>query len=188
MFGKYKKYTEGQLIELLKQGCEGALKEIYLRYENKLFNYTLKFTQSQQITAEIVQDTFIKLWENRDQLNNNNECGLAPWLFKVSKNSILNHVRQAVKFNSFKKEYSLAAETYSNDVEETIYLKECISVINRAVEELPTQCKSIFNLSRTEGKSYEEIADILAISKSTVRLQIIKSLKSIRHHLDVTMN
>jgi DNA-directed RNA polymerase specialized sigma24 family protein len=62
MFNKLSKCTENELILLLKENREQALKEIYLRYEDKIFNYSFRFMQSVEIAQEITQEIFIKLW------------------------------------------------------------------------------------------------------------------------------
>lgn len=171
---------------MLKHDREQALQEIYQRYESKIYHYSLKFTQSEEIAQEITQEVFIKLWEHRAQVDETQ--GLSAWLFKVSKNNILNHIRQASRLRSFKNEYTLSIERMHNNTEEKIFSEEYQRLAERAVSQLPSQCRSIFNLSRQEGKSYAEIAEMLEISPNTVRLQIVKSLKSIRQYLALNMN
>jgi RNA polymerase sigma-70 factor (family 1) len=181
MFNKLSKCTENELILLLKENREQALKEIYLRYEDKIFNYSFRFMQSVEIAQEITQEIFIKLWENRNDLDES--LALSPWLFRITKNNILNHIRSAARLNAFKKEYTLSIARTHNNTEEKIFLDEYLKMADRAIDKLPTQCRSVFTLSRQEGKSYAEIAEILGISKDTVRNQIIKSLKSIKNHM-----
>jgi RNA polymerase sigma-70 factor (family 1) len=183
MFNKLSKCAENELILLLKENREQALKEIYLRYERKIFNYSFRFMQSEEVAGEITQEVFIKLWEYRAELDE--RFTLSPWLFRVTKNNILNHIRSAARLNAFKKEYTLSIDHTHNNTEEKIFLDEYLKMADRAIDKLPAQCRSVFTLSRTEGKTYAEIAEILGISKDTVRNQIIKSLKSIRNHMTV---
>lgn len=186
MFKKISKYTESELVIMLKQDREQALEEVYGRYESRIYHYSLKFTQSEETAQEIAQEVFIKLWEHRHELDA--ELGLGAWLFRVTKNNILNHIRHASRLRSFKDEYTLSIERAHNNTEEKIFAEEYQRMADRAVEQLPSQCRSIFNLSRREGKSYAEIAELLEISPNTVRVQIVKSLKSIRQYLALNMN
>lgn len=166
---------------MLKDGSESALEELFARFEQKVFAYTLKFTRSKELAEETLQDIFIKLWEYREKLDLS--LSFNALIYKIAKNVILNYLRQESRQLLFKKEYSLTAESMRNFTEEKIFFEEYQQMTDRAIGHLPTQRQAIFKMSRNEGKSYEEIAATLGISKNTVRIQIIKSLKSIREFM-----
>jgi RNA polymerase sigma-70 factor (ECF subfamily) len=175
---KLSSYSEHELVTLLKSGSEPAFKELFVRFEQKLYHYTLKFTRSKEATEEILQDIFIKLWEYRENLDTT--LSFNALMFRIAKNNILNYLRNESRQMSMRKEYSFSMEAMRNSTEEKIFFEEYIRMTDRAIDNLPAQRRSIFKMSRYEGKSYEEIAGVLGISKDTVRLQIIKSLKSLK--------
>ncbi|MBL0745603.1 RNA polymerase sigma-70 factor [Chryseolinea lacunae] len=175
--------SEYELVTLLKEGSEPALKELFLRFEQKILLYVFRLTRSHEVAEEILQDTFIKLWEYRENLDVT--LSFSAFVYKIAKNRILNYLRANTTRVALKKEYSLSMVTSGNATEEQIFFDEYVRIADRAIDCLPPQRKSIFKMSRNEGKSYEEIAVALGISKNTVRLQIVQSLKDIRRFMSM---
>jgi RNA polymerase sigma-70 factor (ECF subfamily) len=179
----YRALPENELIELLKKSHERAFEELFMRFEQRVFLYAVKLTKSREVAEEILHDVFIKVWEHRENIDPS--IPLSAIIFTIAKNNILNHLRQESRFTALKKEYSLSVVTSTNATEDGMLMEEYLHVTNRAIENLPAQRRSIFKMSRIEGKSYEEIAESLGISKDTVRNQMIKSLKTIREYIAV---
>jgi RNA polymerase sigma-70 factor (ECF subfamily) len=182
------RYSDSELVSQLKRGEEYALRELFFRYEEKLSLYIRKYISSKEQAEEIVQDIFIKLWEYRDNLEVDRP--LHALLFTMAKHGIFNQLRAEMRNNTMKKAYTATVELNRNVTEEHLFYNEYLRLTGLAIEQLPPKRKSIFTMSRYEGKSYDEIAATLGISKDTVRLQMVKSLKFIRefmlHHADLT--
>ncbi|AYB31916.1 RNA polymerase sigma-70 factor [Chryseolinea soli] len=175
--------SEYELVTLLKEGSEPALKELFLRFEQKILLYVFRLTRSHEVAEEILQDTFVKLWECRESLDMS--LSFSAFVYKIAKNRILNYLRSNTAQVAMKKAYSLSMVTSRNATEEQIFFNEYVQIADRAIDCLPPQRKSIFKMSRNEGKSYEEIAVTLGISKNTVRVQIVQSLKDIRRFMSL---
>lgn len=176
--GKTYNLSDQQLFALVKRDDIFAFKEIYNRYWAKLYSHAERRIRAREISEEIVQDVFTKLWMNRESI--------------VIRISLSNYLISAVKyqvFNYFEKEYLkkryvgevVAYETAGvNTTEEFVFTRDLSSNIDRIIRDLPARCRSVFELSRKENKSNKEIADTLGISEKTVENQITRALHKIR--------
>lgn len=167
---------EGDLQSGLK-----AFEQLYQRYHGMLYRASLKILKSDELSREVVQEVFIKLWETRGSINE--ELSFSAYLITMTRNRIFNMLKRASRENEIKEEIKIHAETASNSTESSVLLSEYHAVVNTAIALLPPRRKRIFIMCRQEGKSYEEVAGVFGISKSTVRDHMVKALKSVKHHL-----
>lgn len=173
--------SEYDLLLSVKAGQERAFKELYRRFAPKLLAFAKKILSDTFAAEEVVQDTFLSVWNYRDRIDPS--AAFQSLLFTIAKNNVLNVLRRRQRQLKNSHQYGLSMEISRNSTEENIYLEELHRVTHAVIEQLPPQRKAIFKMSRYEGKSYDEIARSMGISRDTVRLQIIKSLHTIREHV-----
>ncbi|MFD1001114.1 RNA polymerase sigma factor [Ohtaekwangia kribbensis] len=178
---KLEKKSVSDLVTALRTGSEPAFRELFNRYAGKVFRYVMRFVPAEPVAEELMQDVFMKVWNYRENLDASQSFN--NFLFRITKNHILNHLRDMQRDVALNKEYRLSLSSFHNAVEESLIHEEYIALANKAIALLPDKRRSIFIMSRLEGMSYEQIAQALDISKDTVRLQMIKSIKSIREYL-----
>lgn len=171
-------------------GDEAAFRAIFDLYRDRLFCYCLKFTKSREAAEEIVQDVFIKVWENRQAVNP--DLSFKAYLYQITKNLAFNFLKKAAGEVSFKRKVLLYLEVAHNQPEEACILQDYEQLAEKAIQMLPPQRQLIFRMSRREGMSHEEIAAILGISKNTVKVQIVKASKTLRDffqlHTDIAVS
>ncbi|HOV71686.1 MAG TPA: RNA polymerase sigma-70 factor [Dysgonamonadaceae bacterium] len=163
----------------LRNGSSQAFEKIYYRYSGKLYNFIMTLSHGDKYLAEeIVQDAFVKLWEVRDQIHP--EKSVLFYLSTIAKNMLMNkYQRQTIEFLYQK----LLLETqidHDNSIEEELDRKWLEKFFNELIEQLPPSRKKIFVLSKKEGFSNKQIAEILNISVSTVETQLSLAMKFIR--------
>jgi RNA polymerase sigma-70 factor (family 1) len=180
---KLEEKSVSDLVTELRAGSEPAFRELFNRYADKVFRYVMRFVPGEPVAEELMQDVFMKVWNYRDNLDASQSFN--NFLFRTAKNHILNYLRDLQRDVALNKEYRLSLSSFHNAVEDTLIHEEYIELANKAIALLPDKRRSIFIMSRLEGMSYEQIAQALDISKDTVRLQMIKSIKSIREYLRV---
>lgn len=174
-------HDNSQLVKRLQRGDKAAFEKIYHRFHGNLYFYTLKFVKSGEIAEEIVQDVFMKVWEIRKDIQPG--LSLTSFLFTICKNHILNMLNRAATDLSVRKEIARHILTAANDVEATIIRQEYREIMDEAVGQLPPVRQLVFKMCKFEGKSYDEVAEALAIKKGTVKDHMAKALKFVKGYL-----
>lgn len=174
--------NEQLLLKRISDGDEQAFGILFYYYLPALQSFALKFTKSEAAAEEIVQDTFLRVWLNRDKLEHVEN--VKAWLYKYASNECLSYLRKALK--QAKAIDSLMAEEprESNTTIDTIHLNEINQLVVEAIERLPGQRKKIYLMSRVDGLNIPQIAEKLGLSPNTVKNVLVTSLKSIRDYLD----
>jgi RNA polymerase sigma-70 factor (family 1) len=173
--------NEKLLFNQVAAGNEQAFTTLFNIFLPKLYPFIIRFSKSEAATKEIVQETFLRVWLNRDKLDAIDNPG--GWLFKVAMNECYAYMRKQLQHDNF-----FTAITENTDLTATAYewidTRELNRLVQEAVEQLPAQRKKIYQLSRTQGKSIPEIAELLALSPNTVKNALVTSLKFIRTYLE----
>jgi len=164
------------------EGDRDFIKSLFDEYYADLVVFCMKYVIAREIAEEIVQDVFVKLWNNINKYKI--EKTIKGYLFTAVKNNSINYLKSKFARIRFVGLDSLNAETSSVSFENEITAKELNDLITRAVNLLPPRCRIIFNLSRNAGLSYDEIAREMNISRRTVETQISIAIKKIKNHLD----
>jgi RNA polymerase sigma-70 factor (family 1) len=173
-------YQEKELFARIAKGDEAAFALLFNLYLPKLYPFIIKFTRSEQAALEVVQETFIRVWLNRDKLGEIENPG--GWLYKVASNECHTYARKMALHAKFS--WPLTTELGTAiATEDWLDLKQLNHLISEAVDKLPPQRKMIYHMSRNEGKSIPEIATALGISPNTVKNALVASLKFIREYL-----
>lgn len=167
--------TEKELVTALVSGQENAFTEIYNRYWERLLGIAYNLTKDQVQAEEITQEVFISLWDRRGDV----EIGsLGGYLATAVKFSVFKSlVRQRRRREILKENYSTLLFENTEDKIYTRFLKEYIDGV---VEQLPEKCRLVFQYSRREGLSVNEVAQQLNISPKTAEAHLTKALKVIR--------
>ena len=151
-------------IRQINEKQEKAFHELFLRFFNYLVVYAMRRVQRRDVAEDIVQETFITVWENKKTFNSYQ--GLKAYLYELVQNKCTNYLKHRQvedKYASYVKTTGEEAEGDYSLMQEEIYRE-----LYMAVRELPEKCQRVFEL-HLEGKKNDEIAEILGISVLTVK-------------------
>jgi len=180
-------YTEKELLQLSTEGDEKAFAEIFHRYKFKLYGFIYRLTQSQEMAEDIVQETFLRLWKNRDQLSNIEH--LSSYIFRMAQNQAMTSFkRMAMETMIIRQLLTGEKEFAPSTPESELALKEMEALFRKAIDNLPPQQKKVYLLSREEGLKHEEIAERLQISRGTVKNHMIQLLRTLRSQLEKNLD
>ena len=172
----------GQLLFSLQKGNRAAFKTIFDLYHNKVHRFVHSLTKSDYVTEEIVQEVFIKIWTNRETLRP--ELSFEAFLFTIARNATYNYLRGMANQQALKEEFWKNINESNKQTEDTLLLAEYETIVEGILQNIPNQKRSIFILSRYQGKSNQEIADLLGISQKTVKNHLWATLQIIRRQLE----
>ena len=172
---------EKDLIDRVIDGDQTAFEFLFHFYYPGLVIYSAQFTADRMEAEEIVQDFFVRFWNNHQKLVPSDS--LKSYVFSSVKNSCLNflkHKKIEEKYINQMLELSDRHLAYDPDLYTDSDLQ---GKIKKTIDLLPKRCKEIFNMSRMQGKKNNEIAIELNISKRTVETQISNALKIFKERL-----
>ncbi len=163
-------------VTLLKKGDTKAFKYIFEYYFEKLVGYSYKITKDKDVSKDIVQELFIKVWKNKSKIK---EEFIEPYLYKSTYNSSLNYIRNQKKFEQIIP-YSKVDSVLINEDNSFIKEDKRMDLLKSAISQLPRRCKEIFLKTKLQNLSYKQTAIDLNISEKTVERQVSIALKKIR--------
>lgn len=173
--------TEQQLLQEIAIGNELAFKQLFDAYRVRVFSFILNFTHSRPDSEEIVQDTFLTLWQNRVSLNNVEHP--RNYIYTIVRNKTMRYLSDIARDEKMIKIVWANMQGEVNGTEEMLLLKESSGLIQQALSLLPEQKQRIFRMCRDEGMSHESIALETGLSKSRVKNIMVEVLKFIRMFL-----
>ncbi len=184
------KNIEREIIEKVAKGDHQAFRVIFDQYKDVLYGYSYKLTKSSVLAEEAIQEVFLKFWQNRRDLNA--DLSVKAYLYKITRNHIYNMLRSAAYDQKLKQQLFYNGQDAHYSTEDQLVYRDLESFKDKAVASLPPKRQMIFQMSRTQGLSHEEIALQLGISQHTVKDQMVKALKTIkkylRMHTDIAVN
>jgi len=178
---EYDVLSEKLLLEKIAQGDELAFRLVFDLYKTKIYTFIVNFTHSRADAEEIVQDTFLTLWQNRNTLHQIEHP--RNYIYTVVRNKTYHYLKQASKSQARMQVIWANLKLDSNETEETLQLQESKKLIDEALSMMSAQKQEVFRLSRYEGFSHEQISDATGLSKSRVKNIIVEVLKFIKMYI-----
>ncbi|MFD2937837.1 RNA polymerase sigma factor [Spirosoma flavum] len=170
---------EQQWLRQLRLGDEQAFRAIYGHFWEELLGFAYKKTGSLPVAEDLVQDLFISLWLKRDSLLISQS--LKAYLFAILKYQVIDYIRANISRQNYLSSLKLAMQTSTSGDE--VASNEIHELVQQSAQAMPERMRLIFEMSRYQGYSNEEIAQQLNLSEQTVRNQISSALKRIRTNL-----
>ncbi|MGD2034625.1 MAG: RNA polymerase sigma-70 factor [Bacteroidales bacterium] len=167
----------------LKKGDIKSFEFFFNEMKDSIYYFAYTYFKEKEISREIVQDVFVRLWEKRDSINP--KLNLRSYLFTIAKNIILDNLRKKDFEIKYYREIQFVSTDVYNNTENELIFSDYLLQLQRAIDTLPPRRKQIFQLSRDQHMSYREISENLSISVNVVENQISKALKQIRDYLRV---
>lgn len=155
---------------------------IYSEFTPRLKKFISVLTKNESDADELVQEVFIKIWQNRDKLKN--YSSFESYLFRIAYRTTIDLLRKRSKEAKYIEQVkSLQVfEDYPDEVGETGH-DEMETKLNLLIEEMPARQREVFKMKYFQDSSYKEIADHFSISVNTVQNHMAKAHKFLKENL-----
>lgn len=166
-----------ELIEACVKGDRLAQRNLYDIFSKRMYMVCVRYTKSQQEAEDVLQDSFIKVFKNLKGYRGDSR--LDYWIKRIVVNTALNSQRKKlymypmVDIDDVKNDYDHSKTLSSFQMEELLNM----------IRELPTGCRTVFNLFAIEGYSHKEIAEMLEVSEGTSKSQFARARKLLQEKI-----
>ena len=176
-------YNEAAILQKVSVGDAAAFTGLFKHWHPKLALYIFRITRSKELTAEIVQDVFLKIWISREALANVDNFN--NYLFIVSRNHAINVLRKTMRERAQMKawESELHSNTKTVSPGDTENETDIYSLVDEAIEHLPPRQKQVFLLHRHQRLTYIQIAEQLKIGRESVKTHLGLAVRAISRYL-----
>ncbi|NIG55422.1 RNA polymerase sigma factor [Chitinophaga sp. Cy-1792] len=175
--------NEQDLLQQLALGNREAFTAIYQQYHAGIYNYLVKFTRNPAFTEDLVHDVFLKVWEVRAQLDI--KKSFDSYLYRLARNTALTQLNRIALYDTIRDEitHRLTLGINEQSLMDTVESRQYEALLQQAIDSLPPQRREAFILCRQQGRSYEEAAAMMNISRNTFKQHLSLAVKSIRDYL-----
>ena len=170
---------EHELLARLRTGEEAAFATIFRTHYGALVGSATRILHERALAEEIAQEVLLELWRRRDTLVLSSALG--SYLHQATRNRALNRLRQ--ERTARRGEPYVRPPGASPDADDRALSSELRATADQAIRELTAPQREVFELSRTRGLTYHEIAALLGISVKTVEARMGRALKQLRERL-----
>jgi RNA polymerase sigma-70 factor (ECF subfamily) len=170
-----------ELVELLIGGSQAALGELYARFKERLMYLCKQYMRNEADAEDIVHDVFLKIWNTRNFLNP--EMSFSGYVQTITQNHTMKKFRHFDVHSRFVQSTLINETDSTNQTEDQIIDNDYEKLLEELIEGLSPRQKEVYRLSRKEGHTYKEIAELLHISVETVKEHASLALKKIEKQL-----
>ena len=173
--------AEKLLLRQISDGSTTAFSTVFTLYRGKILTFVNSYIHSKADAEEIVQETFLIIWQNREKL-------LAiehprNYIYTIAKNKTYDYLAKVSRNEKTVNNAWINTSVSLNNIDDQINLKESKILIERVLKTMSPQKQEIFYLSRNQHLSHEEIAEVVGLSKSRVKNVIVEVLKHLKYHM-----
>ena len=176
------------IIRLIKNKNISSFEELFRFYYPRMRRYAIHFLQDEEEANDLIQDVFLQLWAQREELQE--EKNIIAFLFTLLKNKCLNSLKKKVIENKYLQKQSLfeTERLYALSFAQSTDFKSMESQLNLEIESLiaqmPEKCGIVFRLKWIEGKKIKEIATLLEISTTMVDKHLARGMEIARKKIN----
>jgi RNA polymerase sigma-70 factor (family 1) len=166
------------LLNRLASGDENAFRKVFEQFSPKVYLFALKLTRSRIMAEEIVQEVFLKIWDNRPELIAIEH--FPSYIYVVTRNRCFNALKRMATEERIKNSIIKTHKHTHTETEEAIIYRDYQHLLREIVDQLPPQQKMAYSLCHGEGLKYEEAAQRMKISRFTVKTHMQQALRTIK--------
>ncbi len=180
---------ENEILKGIQSGNQKSFGYLIQLYFNPVMLYAQSIVLDSELAREIVEDVFLKIWDRRASLEI--RSSFKAYIYQITHNLCIDHLRIISNKKNLRvisyDDWAMRLEIFELEDQDCFFDKlfstQVEDAIQKAIEELPQQCREVFILSRYEQLSYPQISERLNISLSTTKTQMVRAMQRLKYSL-----
>ena len=171
-----------ELLSRLKKGDHSAFEKIFERYSKQLFQFSLSYLKSEEAAEDIVQEVFIKIWNNRSEIKT--DTSFQSYLFTITLNSVRKYFNQLSRLNELKHDILFDSSGHKPDFDDRSDYQFMLGKLEELIRQMPEKRREVFIKKKIEEKSLKEISEELNITTKTVEYHITEAMRFLKSEFE----
>lgn len=168
--------VDEKILELVKDGHEGAFAELYHRYSSDIYSYTLRLVSNPTVAEDLIQEIFVGVWQSLD--NFKGKSSIKTWLFRIAHNKTMSWMRSFYRTQELEQFESVATtELPAPDIQSMLNWRA--EMVQQALDELSPNHRAVIELFYFTGLSYQEISEVVSCPIGTVKSRMSHALQNL---------
>ena len=173
---------DSKTIKEFKKGDHSAFEKIFERYSKQLFHFSLSYLKSEEVAEDIVQEVFIKIWNNRSEIKT--DTSFQAYLFTITLNSVRKYFNQQSRLNEVKHDILFESSGCKPDFDDNSNYQFMLDKLEELIRQMPEKRREVFIRKKIEEKSLKEISIELSITPKTVEYHITEAMRFLRNEFE----
>jgi RNA polymerase sigma-70 factor (family 1) len=173
---------DSKLISGLKKNDHDSFQQLFEYYSVPLYKFAIGYLKSKELTEDLVQEVFLKIWDNRKNLKTN--TSFQSYLFTIALNSVRKHFNKLSQQTDFKHQILTELSENQSDLDKNLDYESLLDKLDEFISQMPEKRREVFIKKKYEEKSLKEIAEELSITPKTVEYHITEAMKYLKNEFE----
>jgi len=173
--------SDQELMALVQAGDYAPASVLFDRYSSRIYNFAYRFLRNNEAAEDATQEVFMKMMNRAHQFNG--EAKLSTWLFSITANLCRDYLRKADNKSKEDEDTLMSIPSSDDSPEELLAQRQEAERVRRALDMLTPEQKEAILLSRYQGLSYQEIAQISGCSEGAVKTRVFRAMEALKRIL-----
>jgi RNA polymerase sigma-70 factor (family 1) len=170
------------VLKEFKNGNHAAFEKIFEQYSKPLFQFALSYLKSEVAAEDIVQEVFMKIWNNRNGIKN--DTSFQSYLFTITLNAVRKYFNQLSRLNELKHQILFDSFGLHPDFDDRTDYQFMLDKLDELIHQMPEKRREVFIKKKIEEKSLKEISDELGITTKTVEYHITEAMRFLKSEFE----
>ncbi len=166
----------------MKKDNHDSFQQLFEYYSVPLYKFAIGYLKSKEFTEDLVQEVFLKIWDNRENLKTN--TSFQSYLFTIALNSVRKHFNHLSKQTEFKHQILTDLSENQYDLDKNLDYESLLDKLDEFISQMPEKRREVFIKKKFEEKSLKEIAEELSVTTKTVEYHITEAMKYLKNEFE----
>ncbi|TNF39463.1 MAG: RNA polymerase sigma-70 factor [Bacteroidetes bacterium] len=173
---------DSKLISGLKKDDHDSFQQLFEYYSFPLFKFAIGYLKSKELSEDLVQEVFLKIWNNRKDIKPN--TSFQSYLFTIALNAVRKYFNKVSQQNDYKHQVLIDLSNNQSDLDKNLDYESLLEKLDEFIAQMPEKRREVFIKKKFEDKSLKEIAEELSVTTKTVEYHITEAMKNLKKEFE----